>query len=262
MREVFQAFIDRTINKLSIDPRFIGLAVSGSWSTDEMDEFSDLDLIAVANDRDYPEILKDRFEITKSLGPHISSFTGEHVGESRLLICLFRDPLIHVDIKFVALKDFADRIENPSIAWEVDGKLTKILAETVPRVLQPDPQWIEDRFWTWVHYGAVKIARGEIFEAIGCLSFLRERVLSPLALWHGGKPVRGIRRVEQYLPEFCTRLQKTLPSYNRKSCFEALHATVEIYRDLRERIPKEKMAANKTAEQESMEYLSKVEAKF
>jgi hypothetical protein len=173
---------------------------------------------------------------------------------------MFRDPLVHVDVKFVALNDFKDRIENPWVAWEVGGKLSKIVGETSLHELKPDPQWIEDRFWTWVHYGAGKIARGEIFEAIGFLSFLREKVLGPLGLWVYDKPVRGVRRIEQYLPEFGQRLQRTIPSYSKESCLEALHACVEIYRDLRSRYSTERFLANEIAERESLAYLAKIVA--
>lgn len=260
MKEIFQHFIDRTVRQLSLDKRFCGLAIGGSWITKELDEFSDLDLLVVANNEDYPSVINDRFEITRTLGAHVSSFTGEHVGEPRLLICLFRDPLIHVDIKFVALKDFGDRIENPCIAWEVGGKLSEIFNQTSPQALQPDPQWIEDRFWTWVHCGAAKIGRGEIFEAINFLGFLRERVLGPLALWINDKPVRGVRRIEQYLPEFGHKLQKTVPSYNKHSCYEALFATVELYRELRSQFTLDGFTTNNIAERESTDYLLKMSA--
>jgi hypothetical protein len=191
MKKTFQGFVERAVRLMSSDSRFCGLAIAGSWLTNEIDEFSDLDLVVVVNDADWP--IGDRFEIVRKLGSHVASFTGEHVGDPRVLICMFRGPLVHVDVKFVRLSHFGDRIENPWIAWEVGEKLSEILKETSPQELKPDPQWIEDRFWTWVHYGAGKIARGEIFEAIGFLSFLRERVLGPLGLWIHEKPVRGVR---------------------------------------------------------------------
>ena len=257
MKKVFQGFVERAVQQLSSDSRFCGLAVAGSWLSNEMEEFSDLDLVAVVNDADYP--IGDRFEIVRKLGSHVSSFTGDHVGEPRMLICMFRDPLVHVDVKFVALNDFRDRIENPWIAWEVGGKLSKILRETSLHELKTDPQWLEDRIWTWVHYGAGKIARGEIFEAIGFLSFLREKVLGPLGLWVYEKPIRGVRRIEQYLPEFGQRLQRTIPSYSKESCFEALRACIEIYRDLRLRYSAESFLANEIAERESLAYLAKID---
>src|SRR5690606_36349008 len=142
--------------KISSDPRLCGLAVAGSWVSNEIDQYSDLDLIVVCNDSDFLEVQKDRLKIVQSFGDFLSAFTGEHVGEPRVLICLFKNPLIHVDIKFMAVSDFHERIEDPWIVWSRNNDLDMALQRSSPHILKPDPQWIEDRFWTWIHYGAVK----------------------------------------------------------------------------------------------------------
>ncbi|MBI2206762.1 MAG: hypothetical protein HYU41_23240 [Candidatus Rokubacteria bacterium] len=56
-------------------------------------------------------------------------------------------------------------------------------------------QWIEDRFWVRMHYIAAKIARGELFEAIDGLVFVRSRVLGPLILSEAGAWNRARRTV-------------------------------------------------------------------
>src|SRR5689334_1349887 len=98
-------FADNVVNLLRDDQQVIGVAVAGSWLTDEIDQFSDLDLILVTRDKiaDSKEKMvayADRF------GNLLSGFTGEHVGEPRVLICLYDDPLLHVDIKFLTLEEF------------------------------------------------------------------------------------------------------------------------------------------------------------
>jgi len=90
----------------------VGLAVVGSWLTGELDKYSDLDLMIVTKDK----IGGDRDKIVDyaaSLGHLLSGFTGEHVGEPRVLICLFDNPLLHVDLKFLTLEEFHSRIETP-----------------------------------------------------------------------------------------------------------------------------------------------------
>jgi predicted nucleotidyltransferase len=258
MKKTLQRFIDHAITQLKSNSRVCGLAVGGSWITDDIDDFSDLDLIIIAADDGYPRVFDERFAITKSLGNNVSCFTGEHVGEPRLLICLFSDPLIHVDIKFVALRDFHERIENPWIAWEVDGVLTEALRQSAPKKLDPNLQWIEDRIWTWIHYGTAKVARGEIFEAVGFLSFLREQVLGPLALNINGKAGRGVRRIEQRLPDFSIKLRKTLPSYEKRDCLDAIRAAAELYIELRAQNVGRKIKFNEKAESETLAYLAKV----
>jgi predicted nucleotidyltransferase len=254
MREIFQNFMDDAVEKLSANSRICGLAIGGSWATGEIDNFSDLDLIVVSENEVFDQVFEDRFNITKSLGSHISSFTGEHVGEPKVLICLFKSPLIHVDIKFIPLKQFHSRILNPSVAWERDRKLSKVLEATSPELLETDPQWIEDRIWTWVHYGAVKIARGEIFETLAFLSFLREKVLAPLKKRELGILPFGVRKIEKYDPEFSKDLEKTVAIYERQSCFHALEEVIKIYRELRTRIPE--ITKREQAESEATKYLS------
>jgi hypothetical protein len=48
----------------------------------------------------------------------LAAFSGEHVGEPRLLIALYGPPLLHVDIKVVALRDLADRVEDAHVLWD------------------------------------------------------------------------------------------------------------------------------------------------
>jgi hypothetical protein len=84
------------------DPRVVVLAVGGSGTFGALDESSDLDLVVVCRDQDHPGLLRDAPASAASLGPLFSSFTGEHVCEPRLLLCLFGPPLVRVDLKFVA----------------------------------------------------------------------------------------------------------------------------------------------------------------
>ena len=73
-----------------------------------------------------------------------------------------------------------------------------------------DPQWIEDRFWVWVHYGATKVGRGELFECLDMLAFLRATVLGPLIAQARGRRAAGARRLEQIAPELVPALEATL----------------------------------------------------
>src|SRR6187431_508007 len=103
-------FAERATKIWSKDKSIIGLAVAGSWLTNEIDEFSDLDLIVVTKEKITGNKAK-MFDYAQQLAGFLSGFTGEHVGEPRVLICLYGDPLLHVDIKFLTLIEFHQRIE-------------------------------------------------------------------------------------------------------------------------------------------------------
>jgi hypothetical protein len=97
-------FAERAAAIVSEDPGAIGLAAAGSWLSNELDEYSDLDLVLVTKHKLGGD--KERMIAwAQKFGTLLSAFTGEHVAEPRLLICLYDDPLLHVDIKFLTLEE-------------------------------------------------------------------------------------------------------------------------------------------------------------
>lgn len=241
--ETFRTIVDRMLSHLRSDPRITGVLAAGSWIEADMDEHSDIDLIVVATEADHASVMQDRRAIAGALGPLLSAFTAEHVGETRMLICMYAEPLVHVDLKFLALHELAKRIEDPVVLFDRVGDVATLMAAHAPVHPMPDPQWIEDRFWTWVHYGAVKLARGELFEVIDMLTAVRGSVHGPLALVAAGRLPRGVRRLERYLPDFAARLTATVATHDRGSCATALVALVDLYCELRAARPPERLQA-------------------
>lgn len=260
MNHEFERFVTRTTEALEKDSRFVGLAISGSWASNEIDEFSDLDLVLCCANGEVPDLTGMR-EVAASLGSLVSSFTGEHVGEPTLLICLFDEGrTIHVDLKFESLENLRNRPYDPVVVWEKESALSDLLARSDAIPIAPNPQWIEDRFWTWVHYAALRLGRAELFELVGFLGFIREQVLGPLALHAEGFPPFGVRKIEKYLPDFSCRLQGTIPEYDINSCYVAILASIDIYRELRSKEP-DGVIVNEQAETASVCYLKEVALK-
>lgn len=251
-------FAYRVANLVKEDGSVIGLAASGSFITNELDEYSDLDLILITKEKVTDD--KDKMiAYAKSFGNFINGFTGEHVGEPRVLICLYDDPLLHVDIKFLTLPELYTRVENPVVLFERDNQLTYIINSTKAEWPQPNYQWIEDRFWTWVHYACLKIGRGELMEAFDFLSFLRMMVLSPLLQVKNNKQVRGLRRVETQLSlSDLENLKITIAQYNRESIIKALDNSISIYRSLRRKLYSDTVQLQSLAEKRSCEYLKSI----
>lgn len=244
---------------LKPDENVIGLAVAGSWLTNEIDEFSDLDLIIVTSNK----ITDDKnlmLDYAKKLGNFLSGFTGEHVGEPRVLICLYDNPLLHVDIKFVTLEEFHFRIETPVLLLDKNGQLEKAINDSQAKFPYPDYQWIEDRFWIWIHYALLKIGRGEYLEAFDFLGFLRMATLGPLLHIKNNSIPRGVRKVETILSnEDLNKLKHTIPSYNRQSLIESLRNGVSLYRQLRTELYDNKVRLQIDTEQKVMKYFDEIE---
>jgi len=253
-----QLFAQNATKILKSDESVIGLAVGGSWLSNEIDEFSDLDLILVTKEKLSADKSK-MLQYASLLGDLISAFTGEHVGEPRVLICLYDKPLLHVDIKFLTLDEFASRVENPILLIDRDSQLQQILDQTEAKFPYPDYQWIEDRFWTWMHYALLKIGRGEYLEALDFFGFLRMAVFGPLLHIKNKNLPRGVRKVELQLPTKDFNLLKgTIAGYNKTSLITALENAIALYKNLSGNLYTENIKQNKKAEDAVMQYLAKI----
>ncbi len=254
------AFLEAALPRLARDARLIGVAAGGSYLTDTLDEFSDLDLvIAVVPDAD-EAVLADRQAIAAGLGALLVGFTGEHVGEPRLLICLYGPPLLHVDLKFVREDQLDARVEDPAVLWERDGRMRAGLARGTARFPDPDSQWIEDRFWVWVHYVAVKIGRGEILEAADALASIRGMSFGPMALASRGARPMGVRKLEQVAPDLAARLARTVAACDRASCLAALRHAIDCYRELRRDLAAPALRQRVEAEQAAVGFVDALTA--
>jgi predicted nucleotidyltransferase len=232
--EHLRAVADNVVAEAERDPRVLAVLAAGSVATGTGDEYSDLDLVLVCTAEGQPACLAEAKEFAGRVRPLLSSFTGEHVGEPRLLIALYGPPLVHVDLKFVTPDGLRTRVEDGVVLWQRDDTVDRIRQESTAAWPQPDPQWIEDRFWVWVHYTAVKIARGELFEAIEAIGALRSAAIAPLATLGRTTRPAGVRRLETLAPELVPHLRATVAGADAEDCLRALKAAVDVYRKVRE----------------------------
>jgi hypothetical protein len=230
-------FLARLLERFRADTRIAAVLAGGSYLANALDQYSDLDLVIAVEPGAYPAVMVEREALAASLGGLLESFSGEHVGEPRLLICLYERPLLHVDLKFVELPELSERVEDPVVLWERAGRARAALALGDAEYPTPDASWLERRFWVWVHYTATKIGRGELFEALHTLDYLRAVVLGPLGLLQVGARPAGVRRVESAAPELAQRLEATVAKYDAADCLRALRACTEVYRWLRPTTP-------------------------
>ena len=150
-------------------------------------------------------------------------------------------------------------MENPVILLDKGEKLKAILDNSKPQFPFPDYQWIEDRFWTWIHYALLKIGRGEYFEALDFLAFLRGTVLGPLLHIKSKNLPRGVRKVETDLQQKDLDVLKgTIAAYDKQSLISALQNSIQLYRNLREELFDNTIVVNTRAELEVMKYLAQL----
>ena len=227
------AFLETLTEKLKQDDRFEALLAGGSMVHGGFDEHSDIDLVPVVRSDAYAQVLDERREIAGNLGNLLSAFTGEHVGEPRLLICLYGPELLHVDLKFVVLSDLNHHVERPRVLWARDGTaISNTLDAATIEWPNRSAEWFEQRAWIWLHYGATKLQRGELFEAMGMIAFFREHVLGPMLHRRSGRLQRGVRKIE-FDGEATKALLAVVAGHDRKTVSAALMNAARLYLELR-----------------------------
>ena len=233
-----QAFVDRLCAAVADDPRIDALLAGGSLVHGGVDDQSDIDIVVVVAEEAYADVMKARQAFAAAHGPLLSAFTGEHVGEPRLLICLYGPPLLHVDFKFVVAADLGSMVERPLILWTRNpDAVTARLDRANIAWPNRDPDWFEARAWVWLHYGAAKVLRGELHEAVAMLGFFREAVLGPLLHRRAKRPQRGLRRIEAFCLDPDGLLTSTLAGHDATEIRAALLASADAYMTLRADAP-------------------------
>jgi hypothetical protein len=233
-----QAFVDRLCAVVAGDPRIDALLAGGSLVHGGVDEQSDIDVVVVVAGDAYAQVMASRHAFAEGLSDLLSAFTGEHVGEPRLLICLYGPPLLHVDFKFVTADDLASMVERPLILWARDAAAIAAKLDAA-RIAWPDrdAEWFEARAWVWLHYGAAKLKRGELHEALAMLGFFREQVLGAMLHRRAARSQRGLRRIEAHGLDPDDLLKSTIAGHDAGEIRAALLASADAYLALRADAP-------------------------
>jgi len=232
--DLHRSFAEQLKLKFQSDSRIHSLLAGGSIIHGGLDKYSDLDFVVVVDPLYYNEIMAQRMEFAGTLGHLLHAFPGVHVGEPRLLICLYGPELLHVDLKFVTMEMLTERVEEPVVLFTRDNcALERQLAKFSAHWPNMTPEWFESRAWIWLHYAVAKLGRGELFEAIGMLSFFRGQVLGPMLNRRANLPQRGVRRIEFNSIDPDDLLTSTLATHDHDSVSIAIRRAVEAYINLR-----------------------------
>jgi predicted nucleotidyltransferase len=237
------------------DPRILAVVEGGSTARGESDGWSDLDVAVVCTDDGRPELVDESFDIASRLAPLLTSYSGDHIGLPRTRMCLFGPPLLHVDLDFITVGE----LEEGVALWEREPGL--LARAAVPSGgFTVAPQWIEDRFWSWVHYLAAKIGRGAFLDCVDGLAYLRSMVFGPMVATQYGRRSQGVDRIELYAsPVLVEELGRTLGGTTRQACLDAVHAAVELYQRLRNEQEAPGLVRRSGAEKASLDYLAEVD---
>ncbi len=260
MKEFAQDFATRVVNEMKNNTGFLGLALTGSYAYGQDDEFSDLDLILVCTDKHYENALKSMQEFASKLGTLGAAYETKEDDKLDLLSCLYVEPTLHVDLKFVNLKQFSAFRAKTHVLWEWNGALSAAVNRKREKPKDMTLQFAEERFWIWFQEASAKLGRGEFFYAYDMCAHIRNNALVPLVLMRVKS--EGARHLEKKAGEYMERLAKCVPSYDKESIANALAKMCELYFAIRYELADDSFVRREEAEIAACEYFSMVKRRI
>jgi predicted nucleotidyltransferase len=228
-----RAKADAACRAASADPDVVGMVVTGSFATGEADELSDVDLRVYVRPVAVESVVARIPDLAAAGGRVVALFVAEHLGIPTLTIVLY-DDLVHVDFDVVAADRAAEHNDGlPAVVlWEREPISDALPGTYVPEVAA-GVRWLEARIWTWSWYIQSKVLRGELYEALDGLQYVRDRVLFRLLAFHGERRPAGGRRAENVVGDHGDAFARTVPkALDPASVLAALREEIDLYRTL------------------------------
>jgi hypothetical protein len=210
----------------------LGMLIGGSFASGEADKYSDLDMQFVVEEEAGEATAEQLRRLAENAGPVVAAFFAEHVGLPHMLIVLYRD-LIHADFEPVAVSRVGSRNAGlPTHVFERDGIVSSALPAEYEVDHAADLRWMEDRMWTWIWYVQTKVLRGELYEALDGLQYMRDNVLFKLLAIEREERPSAARRIEARTGAWTQEFADTVPILSSESMMRALQATMSLYQTL------------------------------
>jgi len=150
-----------------------------------------------------------------------------------MLIVLYED-LVHADFEPIQISEIGSR--NAGLAthllWERDHGLSTAVGAKYEEDQSAELAWLEDRIWTWGWYVQTKVLRGELYEAIGGLQYIRDRVLFRLLAMLREERPSSARRAESRVGPWTEKFAATVPRLTQESTMNALKSSIHLYVEL------------------------------
>jgi len=215
------------------DPDVVAMVVTGSFATGIADELSDVDLRVYVRPDAVESVVARVPDLAAAGGSVVALFVAEHLAIPTLTIVLY-DDLVHVDFDVVAADRAAEHNDGlPAVVlWEREP-----ISDALPGTYAPEVasgvRWMEARIWTWSWYIQSKVLRGELYEALDGLQYVRDQVLFRLLAFHGERRPAGGRRAEAVVGDHRDAFARTIPrSLDPATVLAALREEIDLYRVL------------------------------
>lgn len=235
-----ESLIELVARIAKADPRFLAVAIGGSFARGEADALSDVDIYLILDEQ-----LSAQFDaLTSWLAPLIGEVLlswdrGRKEGFGHLFQVLYAD-LTKCDYNLLTPSMLESHYlwQHRRIVLDKTGLLQRFLEEqqqSRPRIdIEKESQEISTSFWLECIKAHTSLQRGQLWNAIFYLNNMREDLCLLIRLRAGSSslnPLRAYKRFEiEVGSEAGRELGNTLCSYSEESIRRALFECIRLFR--------------------------------
>lgn len=223
--------LDTLVKELDGDPAVAGVMFAGSTSEGFRDDYSDIDLIVVAEPQDFAAVVKRWVDRIESMLPVIRRFRGlEH--ERKIIYCFLLEGFLELDVLFESLSTLSAKSRR-KIVFDRTGSLSEILQSSPPE-LEPVPleaylKACTDSIWYHVTHTVTALHRGHEWKALHEVDQIRSRTFSLFGLLKG-LDVEDYAEVDHLPAPILADLERTLvPEISKDGIFRALELSLGCF---------------------------------
>jgi predicted nucleotidyltransferase len=218
------------------DSRIGAAIVVGSGAYGFIDEYSDIDLCFVVQDKDEVCAVFEswRRKITQLLS--VFEHTESVRGPNSLLHVIFLENCLEVDIGFICAEELTARREHWNVRFDRFGGIAERLASTWEEKKQSAQEILENYYrsrlkaiWHYIQHAVVAYKRGRLWQALSDIQDIRQQAISLHGYRIGLEPGR-YKEVDEMEEPFQGKLKSTLVGkIDKDGVKEAIEGAVECF---------------------------------
>jgi len=227
--DVLRKMLSKCISLLQADHRVEGAYVVGSMADETADEYSDIDLYVVADEKYYAEVYGERFKFAQRIGEVLSTFEVEWPN-CQMLGVIYKN-YVEIDICYTKPGQAEVFNERYRVILDKSGLLQKAL---VIKKYPTDPKTelksqTEFALYNLLH-AINMLHRGEYWSSIRQIETLRKRTVTLAELLLNKEIGEEYRRLEALLPPKTEKkLRRSLCLYKKNDVKKSIEVLTQLF---------------------------------
>lgn len=234
-----RAILKSAIRNLSENKYILGICITGSFASGDIDCYSDIDLLIILKEEHLGNIWKNRISIENGIGKTKFRIDLTEIYEYSSVAFYEKGIKLHITFYDIATLPIDEEYRNIEIILSreiyINDWASKCRDLHKPISVE-NINIFDKRFYFWAMQGASKIARGELWAAFDTLNILREIMIYQVTFLKKIKYI-GYRKLEKdWDKESIDSLGRTIATIEKKSLVRAYSSIISDYHHIKDQL--------------------------